>query len=55
MDMMYNFTSLIWGKEIADWTSTMMEYMPHSQEFDPFSAMYNISSQYHLPIPTTGY
>ena len=53
IDMFLKFIEVHWGKELAANSTRMMEYVPHAQEDDAFTALYNISSPYKLPIPTT--
>jgi transcriptional regulator GlxA family with amidase domain len=52
IDMYLKFIETIWGKEIAANSTRMMEYDPHNQEDDAFTALYNISTPYKLPINT---
>jgi len=52
--MTYVFIKQFWGQARADEVMGGMEYVPHPQDFDPFSAEYNITAEYHLPIPSRG-
>jgi transcriptional regulator GlxA family with amidase domain len=44
LDMMYNFTSTLYGEEMAFHTSTIIEYTPSkNSSFDPFADYWNVT------------
>jgi hypothetical protein len=51
--MTYAFIKHVWSQEDADWCIDRMEYIPHPQDFDPYTERYKISSKYQLPVKQT--
>lgn len=43
LDLTFAFIEQVWGKEMADRITGMAEYERHSQTYDPFSAMFNVT------------
>ncbi|KAI3323779.1 DJ-1/PfpI family protein [Xylariaceae sp. AK1471] len=43
LDLVFAWIGHIWGKEWVDWVMDLQEYVPNTQDFDPFATKFNIT------------